>query len=104
MKYEIQESLRIGLLFPPIPSDPDLEKMANLRLCRIIELAPPYSKGSARLEKSERGYFSSVEIYSQLRYLSAHADGVTARTAVRRALDKLECLLLRRRGKTRKSS
>ena len=90
-----------GFSLKQITSDPELERHANLKLSELLEHAPPGSWVTARLHKTERGYFSSVEVFSRFKYFFAQADGVTPRSAVRRVLDKLEYGLLKWRRNNR---
>ena len=92
---------RTDFLLGQITSDPELQRHAHRRLSKLLEHAPPGAKVAARLHKTERGYFSSIEVFSRFKYFFAQADGVTPYSAVRRVLDKLDYILLKWRRNNR---
>jgi hypothetical protein len=75
--------------------DPELEKMANLKLAQILALAPSDATAVAMLENAHRYFVSVAEVQSRYRTFQEKAAGNTPQTAVRRALERLEDRLYR---------
>jgi hypothetical protein len=73
-----------------IEPEPDLEKVANLKLVQLVALAPPGSQSAGTLEKTGKSYLAGVRIASHFRSFSSHSISGTAENAVARALERLE--------------
>ncbi len=78
-----------------ITSDPELEKMANLKLAQLLALAPKDALAAARVENSGRYYVAVAEVKSRFRNFEEKSAGSTPYSAVRRALERLEDRLYR---------
>ena len=80
--------------------DPELEKDANLKLIQLLALAPPGARSKGGMEKSGKNYLAEVKVHSHFRSFSSQAAGMNPRTAVLRALERLEDQLYRWRWGT----
>jgi hypothetical protein len=76
--------------FSGIEDDKELQKEVNLRVVQILAQAPPGAFSSGRVELLGLTHFSHVKIESPFKTFLAQAAGMSARSALMRALDRLE--------------
>ncbi len=77
--------------------DPELEKSTNLKLAQLLALAPPDATAvcSLDIDESDGYYVAEIEVKSRYRTFRERAAGVTPRTSVKHALEKIEDRLYR---------
>jgi hypothetical protein len=96
MTTQIQtEGFQNRFQFFGIEPEPDLVKVANLKLLQLVALAPPGSQSAGTLEKTGKSYLAGVRIASHFRSFSSHSISGNAENAVARALERLEDQLYR---------
>lgn len=96
MGLAIEKKLsRYQFEFQNVERDPDLEKMANLKLAEILALAPKDALATGAVENNDRYYIAVAEVKSRYREFKEKAAGTTPYSAVRRALERLEDRLYR---------
>lgn len=96
MTQAIEKKLsRYQFEFQNLERDPDLEKMASLKLAEILALAPKDALAAGTVENSGRYYTAIAEVKSRYRDFQEKAAGTTPYSAVRRALERLEDRLFR---------
>lgn len=76
-------------------SDPELEKVSNLKLLQLLAYAPPGATATGRVDKTGQSYMASVDVHSSFRSFAAKAIGTTEAVAVKRVLEKIEDHLFR---------
>jgi hypothetical protein len=89
------EDIQNRFRFCGITPEPELEKVANLKLLQLLAMAPPGAQSTGTLEKTGKSYQAEIRVSSHFRSFSSHAISGNAQNAVIRALERLEDQLYR---------
>jgi hypothetical protein len=84
------EDIQNRFQFYGITPEPELEKVANLKLVELLAAAPPGAQSTGTLERTGKSYLAGIRVSSHFRSFSSHAISGNAQNAVIRALERLE--------------